>query len=79
MRRACHHPGAYLQELLIWRQLSAEDLAREIDVPCRAIVDLTSARRDVDATISEGLAGFFGNSAHFWLDLQLRFDRRDGA
>ena len=59
MHRNCHHPGAYLQELLIWHQLSAEDLAREIDVPCRAIVDLTSARRGIDATISEGLAGFF--------------------
>lgn len=79
MRRACHHPGAYLQELLIWRQLSAEELAREIDVPCRAIVDLTSARRGIDATTSERLAGFFGNSAHFWLDLQSRFDRRNNA
>jgi len=76
--QACHHPGAYLQELLIWRQLSVEELAREIDLPCRAITELTAARRPVDRDLSRGLAEYFGNSAQFWLDLQARFDRASG-
>lgn len=75
MNQACHHPGTYLQELLIWHQISAEDLAREINLPSRAIVELTSALRPVNYELSCGLAGYFGNSAHFWLELQARFDR----
>ncbi len=78
MRQTRHHPGAYLQELLIWHQISAEELAREIEVPSRAIVELTAARRPIDPDLSRGLAGYFGNSARFWLDLQARFDRRIG-
>jgi addiction module HigA family antidote len=79
VRQTRHHPGAYLQELLIWHRVSAEELAREIEVPSRAIVELAAARRPVDRDLSRGLAAYFGNSAGFWLDLQARFDRRTGA
>jgi len=72
----CHHPGAYLQELLIWHDLSAEELARETALPCNAIVELTAARRPVDGPISRGLAAYFGNSAQYWLELQNRFDHQ---
>jgi addiction module HigA family antidote len=72
-----HHPGAYLRELLIWHDMSAADLARETEIPRRAIVELTEARRGIDRPISEGLAGYFGNSAQFWLDLQRGFERCD--
>jgi len=70
-----HHPGAYLRELLIWHDISAEELARKTDLSCAAIVELTAARRSIDVPISRGLAGYFGNSAQYWLDLQSRFDR----
>jgi len=76
MNHPGHHPGAFLQELLIWHHLSAEDLAREIAVPRRAIVELTAARRSIDHDLSSGLAEYFGNSAQFWLELQARFDRQ---
>ncbi len=75
MKQPCYHPGAYLRELLIWRDISAEELARQIEVPCQAIVELTAARRPVDRDLSRGLAAYFGNSARFWLDLQDHFDR----
>ena len=70
------HPGVYLRELLIWHDLSAEELAREMRLPGRAVVDLIRARRSVDRATSERLADFFGNSAQFWLDLQRGFDRQ---
>ena len=70
------HPGAYLRELMIWHDLSAEELAREMHLPDHAVVELTRARRNVDRAISERLAGYFGNSAQFWLDLQRGFDRQ---
>lgn len=71
------HPGAYLRELLIWHRVSAAELARKTAIPRSAIVELTEARRGIDQLISEGLAGYFGNSAQFWLDLQRGFDRGD--
>ena len=77
MTRARFHPGEYLQELLIWHDLSAEELSSRIDIPSAVIVDLTAAKRSVDGPLSKGLAGFFGNSAQFWLELQARFDRHN--
>ncbi|MGD2172486.1 MAG: HigA family addiction module antitoxin [Gammaproteobacteria bacterium] len=71
------HPGTYLRELLIWHDMSAEQLAQEMQLPGHAIVDLTRARRSVDRATSERLADYFGNSAQFWLDLQRGFDRCD--
>ena len=70
------HPGVYLRELLIWHDLSAEQLAREMQLPDCAIVELTRARRSIDRATSERLADYFGNSAQFWLDLQRGFDLR---
>ena len=72
------HPGAYLQELLIWHAITPRELSRKTEIPHQAIVELTAARRPVDQRISEGLADYFGNSAQFWLDLQDRFDDRVG-
>jgi addiction module HigA family antidote len=74
-----HHPGIYLRELLLWHAISAEELARKTAIPPGAIVELTAARRPVDRRISQGLAGYFGNSAQFWLELQARFDRRQSG
>ena len=75
MNEKYFHPGAYLRELLIWRDLSAEELAREICIPDRAVVELIRARRSIDRATSERLADYFGNSAQFWLDMQRGFDR----
>lgn len=72
------HPGVYLRELMIWHDLSAEELAHAMQMPDREIVDLTCARRRIDWATSQGLADYFGNSAQFWLDLQRSFDRRGG-
>ena len=71
------HPGLYLQELLIWHNISPEKLADTMGMPETEIVDITEKRRGIDKTISEGLAAYFGNSSQFWLDLQEHFDHRD--
>lgn len=76
MTECSPHPGVYLRELLIWHAISPEELARRTEIPPGAIVELTAARRPIDRRISQGLAGYFGNSAQFWLDLQARFDER---
>ena len=71
------HPGAYLQELLLWQQVSAEELSVITGIPETAIVGITEKRRGIDKHISDGLAAYFGNSSQFWLDLQAQFDHPD--
>ncbi len=76
MTESSFHPGSYLQELLIWRNISPEELANITGIPKTVIIDVTAKRRGIDQPVSEGLAAYFGNSAQFWVDLQERFDRR---
>jgi addiction module HigA family antidote len=78
MTSADHHPGTYLQELLIWHAITPRELSRRTEIPHHTLVELTAARRPIDREISQGLADYFGNSARFWLDLQDRFDNRVG-
>jgi addiction module HigA family antidote len=70
------HPGSYLQELLIWRHVSAQEFADITGIGKSKIVDIIKKRRAIDKTVSEGLATYFGNSSKFWLDLQQQFDQR---
>lgn len=73
------HPGSYLQELLIWRHVSAEEFADITGIGKTKIVDIIKKRRAIDKNVSEGLATYFGNSPEFWLDLQGHFDQRKWA
>ncbi len=75
MTEIAFHPGSYLQELLVWRNVSHEELAVFTGLPEKVIVEVTAMRRGIDQPISEGLAGYFGNSARYWLELQYLFDR----
>lgn len=77
MPKLSFHPGLYLQELLVWQNISPDEFSDITGVPRTEITDLIAKRRGVDKTISEVLAAYFGNSSRFWLDLQKRFDCRD--
>lgn len=71
------HPGAYLRELLIWQNVSPEQLADSTGIPKATIIDVTRRRRGIDKALSRRLAAYFGNSSRFWLDLQKHFDYRN--
>jgi addiction module HigA family antidote len=71
------HPGRVLrEEYMAPMRLSAEDLARALDVPPARIVALIAGR--VPPAITSGialrLARFFRTSPHFWLSLQAAHD-----
>jgi addiction module HigA family antidote len=69
------HPGEMLlEEFLIPMDLTQRALARAIHVPYRAINALVNQRRDVTPGIALRLSKFFGVSADFWMNLQLRWD-----
>lgn len=68
------HPGRLLKRELKARQLSANRLALDLGVPSGRITDILNWRRSITADTALRLGRHFGNSPHFWLDLQSQYD-----
>ena len=67
------HPGEMLRdEFLIPMNISQRDLANAIHVPYQRINELVNQKRGVTPSTALRLAKFFGVSADFWLNLQVR-------
>ena len=73
--RAPTHPGEMLlEEFLIPMKLTQRDLADGIQVPYQRINEIVNGRRGITPSTALRLAKFFGMSAGFWMNLQLRCD-----
>jgi addiction module HigA family antidote len=69
------HPGEMLlDEFLIPMGLTQRQLADGIHVPYQRINEIVNQRRGVTPGTALRLAKFFGTSADFWMNLQLRWD-----
>ncbi len=69
------HPGEMLlEEFLIPMNLTQRDLAKSIHVPYQRINEIVNGRRGITPSTALRLAKFFGMSAGFWMNLQLRWD-----
>ncbi len=69
------HPGEMLQEeFLIPMGLTQRALADAIHVSYQRVNDLVNGRRSLTPSTALRLAKYFGNSAGFWMNLQLRWD-----
>ena len=69
------HPGEMLlEEFLVPMGITQRELANSIHVPYQRINDLVNGRRGVTPSSALRLAKFFGNTADFWMNLQLRWD-----
>jgi antitoxin HigA-1 len=69
------HPGEMLlEEFLNPMGITQRALADAIHVPYQRINDLVNGRRGMTPATALRLAKFFGNSAGFWMNLQLRWD-----
>ncbi len=69
------HPGEMLLvEFLEPMGLSQRALAEGVRVPYQRINELVNRRRGVTPSTALRLAKFFGNTAGFWMNLQLRWD-----
>lgn len=69
------HPGEMLrEEFLIPMNLSQKELADSIQVPYQRINEIVSGKRGVTPSTALRLAKYFGMSADFWLNLQIKFD-----
>lgn len=73
--RAPTHPGEMLlQEFLRPMGLTQRALADAIHVPYQRINEIINGKRGITPSTALRLARFFGMSADFWMNLQLRWD-----
>ena len=70
------HPGEHLAEELEASNMSAAELARQLDVPTNRITSIINGQRSITGDTALRLAHFFGTSAEFWLNLQALYDLR---
>jgi len=69
------HPGEILlKEFLDPMKISQNRLSREISVPPRRINEIVLGKRAITADTALRLGRYFGRTAQFWLNLQVRFD-----
>ena len=69
------HPGEILlEEFLKPMGISQYRLAKSIHVPARRINEIVLAKRGITADTALRLSRYFGNSAHFWMNLQTRYE-----
>src|SRR6266852_2180096 len=69
------HPGEMLnEEFLIPMGLTQRQLADAIHVPYQRINEIVNGKRGITPSTALRLAKYFGMSADFWLNLQLRWD-----
>ncbi len=69
------HPGEILlEEFLKPMEISQNKLGRELGVSPRRVNEIVNGKRSVTADTALRLSIFFGNSASFWLGLQMDYD-----
>jgi addiction module HigA family antidote len=62
------------EEFLEPMQISQRDLANAIHVPYQRVNELVNQKRGITPSTALRLAKFFGVSADFWLNSQIRWD-----
>lgn len=69
------HPGEMLlEEFLNPMNITQRDLADAILVPYQRVNDIVNGRRGITPSTALRLAKYFGTSADFWMNIQLRWD-----
>ena len=69
------HPGeVLLEEFLKPMKISQNELALALRVPARRINEIVLSKRRITVDTALRLAHYFGNSAQFWLGLQMDYD-----
>src|SRR6266581_7176658 len=71
------HPGEVLREdFMVPLGMSANALAKALNVPAPRINDVVRERRGISADTAMRVARYFGGDARSWLNLQAAYDLR---
>ena len=69
------HPGEILlKDFLEPMGISQSQLGRDLGVSPRRVNEIVHGKRSVTADTALRLSAYFGNSASFWLGLQMDYD-----
>lgn len=69
------HPGEMLrEEFLRPMDLTQRQLADGIHVPYQRVNEVINGKRGITPSTALRLSKYFGNTAGFWMNLQLRWD-----
>ena len=72
------HPGEILeQEFLEPMNITAYRLAKRINIPATRISQIIKGKRAITTDTALRFSKFFGNSADFWLGLQIEYELRE--
>lgn len=63
-------PGEYIKDEIIARDWTQADLSDVLGRPPRLVNELISGKRGITPDTAKGLAGAFGTSAQFWMNLE---------
>ena len=73
--RTATHPGTILQEeFLEPMKLTQAELARALHIPLNRVNEMVRGKRGITPQSALLLAGYFGNSPEFWMNLQTAHD-----
>lgn len=73
--RPATHPGEILlEDFLRPMGLTQSQLAKDIRVPFQRVNEIISGKRGLTPSTALRLAKYFGTSAGFWMNLQVRCD-----
>ena len=70
------HPGEILGEELKELGLSANALAKALDVPTNRVTAILNGQRGITADTALRLSRYFGTTPQLWLNLQKAFELR---
>ena len=69
------HPGEVLkEEFMVPLNITAYRLSKDLGIPQTRISEILKGRRRISADTALRLSKYFGNSAKFWLGLQVDYD-----
>jgi addiction module HigA family antidote len=70
------HPGKQLADELKVLEMSAAELARNLDVPTNRVTQILNGQRAITGDTALRLAHYFATTPEFWLNLQSLYDLR---
>ena len=76
MARTPIHPGEILREELDELDMTAAELARQLNIPTNRITGILNEQRAVTADTALRLGHWFGTSAEMWLNMQKLYELR---
>ena len=69
------HPGEILfEEFLVPLKITAYKLSKDINIPQTRISQIIKGNRSITTDTALRLSKYFGNTAKFWLGLQIDYD-----